>query len=161
MIHQNVFLFEDTLRANITMFQEYPDEEIKAAVKKAGLEKIVEDNPLGTEQMVCENGNNFSGGEKQRIAIARAILTRAEVLLLDEATSSIDTRTEVLVQDAFEELMKGRTSFIVAHRLSTIKNADQILVMKAGNIIERGTHEELLAQGGFYKQLYESQFAKA
>ena len=82
-------------------------------------------------------------------------------MILDEATSSIDTRTEVLVQDAFEELMKGRTSFIVAHRLSTIKNADQILVMKAGNIIERGTHKELLAQGGFYKQLYESQFAKA
>ena len=82
-------------------------------------------------------------------------------MILDEATSSIDTRTEVLVQDAFEELMMGRTSFIVAHRLSTIKNADQILVMKAGNIIERGTHEELLAQGGFYKQLYESQFAKA
>ena len=82
-------------------------------------------------------------------------------MILDEATSSIDTRTEVLVQDAFEELMKGRTSFIVAHRLSTIKNADQILVMKVGNIIERGTHEELLAQGGFYKQLYESQFAKA
>ena len=82
-------------------------------------------------------------------------------MILDEATSSIDTRTEVLVQDAFEELMNGRTSFIVAHRLSTIKNADQILVMKAGNIIERGTHEELLAQGGFYKQLYESQFAKA
>ena len=81
--------------------------------------------------------------------------------ILDEATSSIDTRTEVLVQDAFEELMKGRTSFIVAHRLSTIKNADQILVMKAGNIIERGTHDELLAQGGFYKNLYESQFAKA
>ena len=83
------------------------------------------------------------------------------MLILDEATSSIDTRTEVLVQDAFEELMKGRTSFIVAHRLSTIKNADQILVMKAGSIIERGTHKELLAQGGFYKQLYESQFAKA
>ena len=83
------------------------------------------------------------------------------ILFLDDATSSIDTRTEVLVQDAFEELMKGRTSFIVAHRLSTIKNADQILVMKAGNIIERGTHDELLAQGGFYKQLYESQFAKA
>ena len=82
-------------------------------------------------------------------------------MILDEATSSIDTRTEVLVQDAFEELMKGRTSFIVAHRLSTIKNADQILVMKAGSIIERGTHKELLAQGGFYKQLYESQFAKA
>ena len=89
------------------------------------------------------------------------MLKNAPILILDEATSSIDTRTEVLVQDAFEELMKGRTSFIVAHRLSTIKNADQILVMKAGNIIERGTHDELLAQGGFYKQLYESQFAKA
>ena len=89
------------------------------------------------------------------------MLRRPPILILDEATSSIDTRTELLVQDAFEELMKGRTSFIVAHRLSTIKNADQILVMKAGNIIERGTHEELLAQGGFYKQLYESQFAKA
>ena len=88
-------------------------------------------------------------------------MRRPPILILDEATSSIDTRTEVLVQDAFEELMKGRTSFIVAHRLSTIKNADQILVMKAGNIIERGTHKELLAQGGFYKQLYESQFAKA
>ena len=89
------------------------------------------------------------------------MLRRPPILILDEATSSIDTRTEVLVQDAFEELMKGRTSFIVAHRLSTIKNADQILVMKAGNIIERGTHDELLAQGDFYKQLYESQFAKA
>ena len=89
------------------------------------------------------------------------MLRRPPILILDEATSSIDTRTEVLVQDAFEELMKGRTSFIVAHRLSTIKNADQILVMKAGNIIERGTHDELLAQGGFYKNLYESQFAKA
>ena len=89
------------------------------------------------------------------------MLRRPPILILDEATSSIDTRTEVLVQDAFEELMKGRTSFIVAHRLSTIKNADQILVMKAGNIIERGTHDELLARGGFYKNLYESQFAKA
>ena len=88
------------------------------------------------------------------------MLKNAPILILDEATSSIDTRTEVLVQDAFEELMKGRTSFIVAHRLSTIKNADQILVMKAGNIIERGTHEELLARGGFYANLYASQFAK-
>ena len=105
--------------------------------------------------------HNMSGGQRQRVAIARALALEPEILILDEATSSIDTRTEVLVQDAFEELMKGRTSFIVAHRLSTIKNADQILVMKAGNIIERGTHEELLAQGGFYKQLYESQFAKA
>ena len=108
-----------------------------------------------------EETSNVSQGQKQLLCIARVMLRRPPILILDEATSSIDTRTEVLVQDAFEELMKGRTSFIVAHRLSTIKNADQILVMKAGNIIERGTHEELLAQGGFYKQLYESQFAKA
>ena len=110
---------------------------------------------------VAEDGGNISQGQRQLLCIARVMLRRPPILILDEATSSIDTRTEVLVQDAFEELMKGRTSFIVAHRLSTIKNADQILVMKAGNIIERGTHEELLAQGGFYKQLYESQFAKA
>ena len=110
---------------------------------------------------IAEDGGNISQGQRQLLCIARVMLRRPPILILDEATSSIDTRTEVLVQDAFEELMKGRTSFIVAHRLSTIKNADQILVMKAGNIIERGTHKELLAQGGFYKQLYESQFAKA
>ena len=115
----------------------------------------------GYDTQVAEDGGNISQGQRQLLCIARVMLRRPPILILDEATSSIDTRTEVLVQDAFEELMKGRTSFIVAHRLSTIKNADQILVMKAGNIIERGTHEELLAQGGFYKQLYESQFAKA
>ena len=117
--------------------------------------------PNGYDTQVAEDGGNISQGQRQLLCIARVMLRRPPILILDEATSSIDTRTEVLVQDAFEELMKGRTSFIVAHRLSTIKNADQILVMKAGNIIERGTHEELLAQGGFYKQLYESQFAKA
>ena len=116
---------------------------------------------VGLEEKADVYPGKLSGGQKQRISIARVFLKNPPILILDEATSSIDTRTEVLVQDAFEELMKGRTSFIVAHRLSTIKNADQILVMKAGNIIERGTHEELLAQGGFYKQLYESQFAKA
>ena len=105
--------------------------------------------------------SNVSQGQKQLLCIARVMLRKPPILILDEATSSIDTRTEVLVQDAFEELMKGRTSFIVAHRLSTIKNADQILVMKAGNIIERGTHEELLARGGFYANLYASQFARA
>ena len=112
---------------------------------------------------ICHTGDgtNLSQGQRQLLAIARAAVADPPVLILDEATSSIDTRTEVLVQDAFEELMKGRTSFIVAHRLSTIKNADQILVMKAGNIIEHGTHEELLARGGFYANLYASQFAKA
>ena len=117
--------------------------------------------PDGYNTTLTGDGTNLSQGQRQLLAIARAAVADPPVLILDEATSSIDTRTEVLVQDAFEELMKGRTSFIVAHRLSTIKNADQILVMKAGNIIERGTHEELLARGGFYANLYASQFAKA
>mgnify|MGYP000994896997 CR=1 FL=1 len=126
---------------------------------KADVEDALE--LVGLTEFGDRLAKQYSLGMKQRLGLAGALLGRPPILILDEATSSIDTRTEVLVQDAFEELMKGRTSFIVAHRLSTIKNADQILVMKAGNIIERGTHDELLAQGGFYKQLYESQFAKA
>ena len=102
----------------------------------------------------------MSAGQRQLLCIARVMLRRPPILILDEATSSIDTRTEVLVQAAFEELMRGRTSFIVAHRLSTIKNADRILVMKSGSIIESGTHDELLAKGGFYAELYQSQFAQ-
>ena len=136
-------------------------EEIIAAAKKARAHSFICRLPNGYDTQVAEDGGNISQGQRQLLCIARVMLRRPPILILDEATSSIDTRTEVLVQDAFEELMKGRTSFIVAHRLSTIKNADQILVMKAGNIIERGTHDELLAQGGFYKNLYESQFAKA
>ena len=108
-----------------------------------------------------EDASNVSQGQKQLLTIARAILADNRVMILDEATSSVDTRTEILIQKAMDHLMEGRTSFIIAHRLSTIKNADQILVMKAGNIIERGTHEELLARGGFYANLYASQFAKA
>ena len=110
--------------------------------------------------MIAEDGDNLSAGQRQLLCIARVMLRRPPILILDEATSSIDTRTEVLVQDAFEELMRGRTSFIVAHRLSTIRNADRILVMKAGSIVESGTHDELLAKGGFYARLYESQFAQ-
>lgn len=155
MIHQNVFLFEDTLRANITMFQEYPDEEIKAAVKKAGLEKIVEDNPLGMEQMVCENGNNFSGGEKQRIAIARAILTRAEVLLLDEATSSLDA--ELSMQSEQLILSQKETTILnVTHRFheSILKQYDCILTMHQGKVVEMGTFEELMKKQQFFYSLY-------
>ena len=110
--------------------------------------------------MIAEDGGNLSAGQKQLLCIARVMLRRPPILILDEATSSIDTRTEVLVQDAFEELMRGRTSFIVAHRLSTIKNADRILVMRAGSIVESGTHDELLEKGGFYAELYQSQFAQ-
>ncbi|MDO4599442.1 MAG: ABC transporter ATP-binding protein [[Ruminococcus] gnavus] len=155
MIHQNVFLFEDTLRANITMFQEYPDEEIKAAVKKAGLEKIVEDNPLGIEQMVCENGNNFSGGEKQRIAIARAILTRAEVLLLDEATSSLDAELSMQIEQLILS-QKETTILNVTHRFheSILKQYDCILTMHQGKIVEMGTFEELMKKQQFFYSLY-------
>ena len=107
-----------------------------------------------------EETNNISGGQKQLLTIARAILSDPKVLILDEATSSVDTRTEILIQNAMDELMKGRTSFIIAHRLSTIKNADLILVMNEGDIIEQGTHDELLNKNGFYANLYNSQFDK-
>ena len=162
MVLQETWLKAGTIAENIAYGK--PDatrEEIIEAAKKARAHSFICRMPNGYDTQVAEDGGNISQGQQQLLCIARVMLRRPPILILDEATSSIDTRTEVLVQDAFEELMKGRTSFIVAHRLSTIKNADQILVMKAGNIIERGTHEELLAQGGFYKQLYESQFAKA
>ena len=162
MVLQETWLKAGTIAENIASGK--PDatrEEIIEAAKKARAHSFICRMPNGYDTQVAEDGGNISQGQRQLLCIARVMLRRPPILILDEATSSIDTRTEVLVQDAFEELMKGRTSFIVAHRLSTIKNADQILVMKAGNIIERGTHEELLAQGGFYKQLYESQFAKA
>ena len=162
MVLQETWLKAGTIAENIAYGK--PDatrEEIIAAAKKARAHRFICRLPNGYDTQVAEDGGNISQGQRQLLCIARVMLRRPPILILDEATSSIDTRTEVLVQDAVEELMKGRTSCIVAHRLSTIKNADQILVMKAGNIIERGTHDELLAQDGFYKQLYESQFAKA
>ena len=162
MVLQETWLKSGTIAENIAYGK--PDasrEEIIEAAKRARAHSFICRLPNGYDTVVAEDGGNISQGQRQLLCIARVMLRRPPILILDEATSSIDTRTEVLVQDAFEELMKGRTSFIVAHRLSTIKNADQILVMKAGNIIERGTHEELLAKNGFYAQLYESQFAKA
>lgn len=162
VVQQDVYLFSSTVAENIAYGK--PDatrEEIIDAAKRARAHSFICRMPNGYDTVVAEDGGNISQGQRQLLCIARVMLRRPPILILDEATSSIDTRTEVLVQDAFEELMKGRTSFIVAHRLSTIKNADQILVMKDGNIIERGTHETLLARGGFYKRLYESQFAKA
>ena len=162
MVLQDTWLRAGTVRENIAYGKpDAPLDEVVAAAKAAHADSFIRRLPEGYDTVIAEDGGNISQGQRQLLCIARVMLRRPPILILDEATSSIDTRTEVLVQDAFEELMKGRTSFIVAHRLSTIKNADQILVMKAGNIIERGTHEELLAQGGFYKQLYESQFAKA
>ena len=162
MVLQETWLKAGTIAENIAYGK--PDatrEEIIAAAKKARAHSFICRLPNGYDTEVAEDGGNISQGQRQLLCIARVMLRRPPILILDEAPSSIDTRTEVLVQDAFEELMKGRTSFIVAHRLSTIKNADQILVMKDGNIIERGTHDELLDRGGFYAKLYESQFAKA
>ena len=162
MVLQETWLKSGTIAENIAYGKPNATrEEIIDAAKKARAHSFICRLPQGYDTAVAEDGGNISQGQRQLLCIARVMLRRPPILILDEATSSIDTRTEVLVQDAFEELMKGRTSFIVAHRLSTIKNADQILVMKDGNIIERGTHDTLLAQGGFYKQLYESQFAKA
>ena len=115
--------------------------------------------PEGYDTVISEDGGSLSQGQKQLLCIARVMLCQPPMLILDEATSSIDTRTELMVQEAFDRMMEGRTSFIVAHRLSTIRKADQILVMKEGKIIEQGNHEELLAKGGFYCELYNSQFA--
>ena len=129
------------------------------AAKHAHAHSFIKRMPNGYDTVISEGGGNISQGQKQLLCIARVMLMHPAMLILDEATSSIDTRTEVKVQKAFAELMEGRTSFIVAHRLSTIQEADLILVMKDGNIIEQGRHEELLAKKGFYANLYESQFA--
>ena len=135
------------------------DEEVIAAAKSAHAHSFIRKMPQGYNTEISEGGGNLSQGQKQLLCIARAMLTNPSVLILDEATSSIDTLTEIRVQKAFAKMMKGRTSFVVAHRLSTIKESDVILVMKDGNIIEQGSHEELLKQGGFYHTLYNSQFA--
>ena len=160
MVLQDTWLKAGTIRENIAYGK--PDaslEEVMEAAKKAHAHSFIRRMPKGYDTVISEGGGNISQGQKQLLCIARVMLMRPSVLILDEATSSIDTRTEVKVQKAFEELMEGRTSFIVAHRLSTIQEADLILVMKDGNIIEQGRHRELLEKKGFYAHLYESQFA--
>ena len=134
------------------------DEEIVAAAKAAHADSFIRRLPDGYDTVIAEDGGNISQGQKQLLCIARVMLCLPPMLILDEATSSIDTRTEVRIQAAFARMMQGRTSFIVAHRLSTIREADVILVMKDGHIVEQGNHDELLAQGGFYAKLYNSQF---
>ena len=129
------------------------------AAKEAHAHSFIKRLPKGYETVITEDGGSLSQGQKQLLCIARVMLCQPPMLILDEATSSIDTRTELRIQNAFAKMMEGRTSFIVAHRLSTIKEADVILVMKDGNIVEQGTHESLLAAGGFYAELYNSQFA--
>ena len=133
-------------------------EEIIAAAKAAHAHSFIRRMPDGYDTIITEEGGNLSQGQKQLLCIARVMLNLPPMLILDEATSSIDTRTEIKIQKAFQEMMEGRTSFIVAHRLSTIREADVILVMNEGNIVEQGTHEELMKKGGFYRNLYESQF---
>ena len=132
---------------------------MKNAVKNASVEHFIESLPDGLNTTVDEDSDNISAGEKQLLTIARAMVANPPMMILDEATSNVDTRTEQMIQNAFVKLTKGRTSFVIAHRLSTIRNSDLILVMKEGNIIEQGGHDELLEMGGFYAELYNSQFS--
>ena len=160
MVLQETWLKCATVRENIAYGKpDATDEEVKAAAKAAYAHGFIKRLPQGYDTVIAPGGGNLSAGQKQLLCIARIMLCQPQMLILDEATSSIDTRTEMLVQQAFEKLMQGRTSFVVAHRLSTIQSADRILVMNAGHIIEQGTHAELLAKQGFYANLYNSQFA--
>ncbi len=160
MVLQDSWLFNGTIMENLRYGNENAtDEEVIAAAKSAHAHSFIRKMPQGYDTEISEGGGNLSQGQKQLLCIARAMLTNPSVLILDEATSSIDTLTEIRVQKAVAKMMKGRTSFVVAHRLSTIKESDVILVLKDGNIIEQGSHETLLKQGGFYHTLYNSQFA--
>ena len=162
MVLQDTWLKAGTIRENIAMGKpEATEEEIIAAAKQAHAHSFIMRLPQGYDTVIGESGGSLSQGQKQLLTIARAMLQNAPMLILDEATSSVDTRTELLIQRAMDELTKGRTSFVIAHRLSTIKNADLILVMRDGDVIESGTHEQLMEQNGFYAELYNSQFAQA
>ncbi len=159
MVTQETFLFHDTVRNNLLYAKDdATDEQIEEAGRAAHIHEFIEQMPDGYDTLVGERGYRLSGGEKQRVAIARVILKDPRVLILDEATSHLDSRSESLIQDAMERVMKGRTSLVIAHRLSTIIGADKILVMDQGRLVEQGGHKELLAQGGLYQTLYETQF---
>ena len=158
MVLQDTWLFDGTVRDNIKFNKEnVSDEDIWKALKTVGVDHFVKTLPGGLDAVLSDN-DSISQGQKQLLTIARGMIEDAPFLILDEATSNVDTRTEELVQKAMDKLTIGRTSFIIAHRLSTIKNADLILVMKDGNIIETGTHNELMKKNGFYADLYNSQF---
>ena len=159
MVLQETWLRSGTIRDNIVMGKpDATEEEVIAAAKASHAHSFIKRLPNGYDTVIAEDGGNLSQGQKQLLCITRVMLCLPPMLILDEATSSIDTRTEIRIQKAFAKMMQGRTSFIVAHRLSTIQEADVILVMKDGKIIEQGKHEELLAKKGFYANLYESQF---
>lgn len=161
MVLQDTWLFDGTVLDNIRYgILSASDEEVIAAARAARADEFISLLPEGYNTRLDENGANISQGQRQLITIARALLKDPQILILDEATSSVDTRTELLVQDAMSEIMKGRTNFVIAHRLSTIKKADEILFIDNGSIKERGTHEELLKKGGYYADMYRSQFGE-
>ncbi len=162
MVLQDTWLYHGTIRDNIAYGKpNATDEEVIAAAKAAFADSFIMQMPNGYDTVIAEDGGNLSQGQKQLLCIARVMLVNPPMLILDEATSSIDTRTELKVQAAFQNIMEGRTSFIVAHRLSTIQNATTILVMEQGKIIEQGNHQTLLSRNGFYAKLYHSQFENA
>jgi ATP-binding cassette subfamily B protein len=159
MVLQDTWLFNGTIRENIAYGKpDATEEEILTAAQSAHVDHFIHSLPNGYDMVLNEETDNISQGEKQLLTIARAMLSKHSMLILDEATSSVDTRTEVLIQKAMETLMKGKTSFVITHRLSTIRDADLILVMDKGNIVEQGNHKDLLAKKGFYASLYNSQF---
>jgi len=159
MVLQDTFLFSDTIRENIRYGKTAAaDKEVEQAARQAYAHEFIMQLPNGYDTILSDNGANLSQGQRQLLSIARAIISNASVLILDEATSCIDTRTEILIQNALLTLMKGKTSFVIAHRLSTIKNADNILVVNNGEVVEQGTHTQLIESGGFYADLYNSQF---
>ena len=161
MVLQDTWLFEGTVRENLAYnLPGVTDAQLETVCRACGLDKFVHSLPEGFDTVLSES-TSISAGQKQLLTIARAMLQNAPMLILDEATSSVDTRTELLIQRAMDQLTENRTSFVIAHRLSTIKNADLILVMKDGDVIESGTHDTLMQQGGFYAALYNSQFEQA
>jgi subfamily B ATP-binding cassette protein MsbA len=159
LVSQDVVLFNDSIRANLTYGDEYTDEEVRAAADAAHVMDFVNDLPKGLDTGVGERGATLSGGQRQRVAIGRALLKNAPVLILDEATSALDTKSERRIQDALNNLMKNRTTLVIAHRLSTVEKADRIIVLDSGRIVESGTHGELLAANGHYAALYRMQFS--
>jgi ATP-binding cassette subfamily B multidrug efflux pump len=161
MVLQDAWLYEGTIGDNIRFGKlDATDYEVVDAAKTANVDHFIRTMPDGYEMIINSEGDNVSLGQKQLLTIARAVISDPKILILDEATSSVDTRLEALIQKAMDKVMEGRTSFVIAHRLSTIREADLILVMDQGSIIEKGNHETLLAAGGFYSQLYQSQFSE-
>ena len=161
IVTQEPILFNDTIANNIKLGKENAtDEEIMAAAKVANAHNFISQKENGYDSNIGDRGNKLSGGEKQRLTIARAVAKNPPILILDEATSSLDTESERLVQDAINNMMQNRTSIVIAHRLSTIRHADEIIVLQKGKIVERGTHDQLITQNGFYKKLVDMQEVK-